>query len=336
MKLLYLFCATALALSGTAMVQRQPQSQTSIVSTGTATNGAPSTPGDLSLTELMKRVEAGNASAENELALRYRYGAPGVEKDRDKALEWFRKAAKDGSAKAAFNLGVAYYNGDGLPANPDEACKWFLISADAGDSAGREAFDRSRQEGGEQGMVACMTAAADTYLRGKEHPTDYVRALDFYRQAAAHRYIPAEERLAEMYDRGLGVPVDKTASFQHLQRAADLGSPSASYLVARTYQAASNKDPKQAMKWFEKAALQQFPAAMMALGDMYRNGDGVTADIRKAYMWYLLAGVYGSPDAQKTVDSLGSQLSAKQVADAKTQAKKYVANMHQPLTMIHK
>lgn len=285
--------------------------------------------GDLPSAELMKRVDANDPAAQNELALRYRYGGPGVDKDRDKAIEWFRKAAQNGSAKACFNLGVVYYNGDGVPANPDTACKWFLIASKAGDPSGIEAFERSLRESTAVSAAMCETAAGDTYLLGKEYPQDYARALSSYQEAARQKYGPAEERLAQIYDRGLGVSIDKQVSFEHLQRAAGLGQPSSAYWVGRAYLTGSvgTKDPKLALKWLEKSAMMQFPPAMMSLAAIYKTGDGVKQDQKKALMWYLLAVHFGLADAQASVQALSTELTAKQVHDAKSDAGDYVRHM---------
>src|ERR1039457_1725997 len=58
--------------------------------------------GGLSIFELTKRAEAGDAVSQNELGIRYRLGAD-VEKDPAKAIPWFLKAAQQGNAKAYFN-----------------------------------------------------------------------------------------------------------------------------------------------------------------------------------------------------------------------------------------
>jgi len=71
----------------------------------------PHTPSDIS--QLRVKADSGDPDAENDLGVRYRMGE-GVEKDKEEAVRWYRKAAKHGSAAAMFNLGAAYYNGDGV------------------------------------------------------------------------------------------------------------------------------------------------------------------------------------------------------------------------------
>ena len=45
----------------------------------------------------------------------------------------------------------------------------------------------------------------------------------------------------------------------------------------------------EAMKWFEKAALQGQHNSMYSLGIMHRLGEGVPIDLSKAWAWYSLA-----------------------------------------------
>ena len=51
------------------------------------------------------------------------YRGKGVPQDFQKAAEWYQKAAEQGHAKAQFNLGVMYANGEGVSQNYEEAVK---------------------------------------------------------------------------------------------------------------------------------------------------------------------------------------------------------------------
>lgn len=58
----------------------------------------------------------------------------GVEKDGDKQIEWYTKAAEAGNGMAMINLGKTYYFGDyGVPKNYDKAFYWFSKADNAGD-----------------------------------------------------------------------------------------------------------------------------------------------------------------------------------------------------------
>jgi uncharacterized protein len=81
------------------------------------------------------------------------------------ALNWLRKAASQGEPGAQFNLGVMYYNGEGVPQNYLEAEVWLSLSASR--SIGRE----QQQRAGIRDMVAGKLSPqqlAEAQRRGKE------------------------------------------------------------------------------------------------------------------------------------------------------------------------
>ncbi|MDD5226444.1 MAG: tetratricopeptide repeat protein [Candidatus Omnitrophica bacterium] len=50
--------------------------------------------------------------------------------DSKEAVSWYLKGADKGDPKAQFNLGNAYFNGNGAKRNYVEAAKWFHLAAD--------------------------------------------------------------------------------------------------------------------------------------------------------------------------------------------------------------
>ena len=74
-------------------------------------------------------ARTGNASAQNNLGLLYKYGR-GVERDLKRAVEWYRRAAEQDHAVAQFNLGLMYDNGLGVTQDFEAAARWFRLAAD--------------------------------------------------------------------------------------------------------------------------------------------------------------------------------------------------------------
>jgi uncharacterized protein len=109
--------------------------------------------------------------------------------------------------------------------------------------------------------------------------------------AAAHGNAEAECNLAILYQAGIGVP----QSFQ------------------------------DALTWYQKAAEQGYAKAQHNLGALYGNGQGTTKDFVRAYKWLLLAQRTGYKDSQQALDSLGSQMTSEQIAEAKRQADEWVS-----------
>ncbi len=64
--------------------------------------------------ELLALAEQGSAKAQFNLGLMYADGE-GVSQNDAEAVNWYRKAAEQGLADAQYNLGVMYDNGRGVP-----------------------------------------------------------------------------------------------------------------------------------------------------------------------------------------------------------------------------
>jgi TPR repeat protein len=56
----------------------------------------------------------------------------GVEKDAVQAVQWYRKAAVQGNARAQYTLGTMYINGKGVQQNEHEGAMWWQKAADQG------------------------------------------------------------------------------------------------------------------------------------------------------------------------------------------------------------
>ena len=57
------------------------------------------------------------------------------------AVKWYRKAADQGHAKAQYNLGWCYANGEGVAKNISEAVKWYRKAAEQGDENAQKALN---------------------------------------------------------------------------------------------------------------------------------------------------------------------------------------------------
>jgi TPR repeat protein len=90
-------------------------------------------------------------------------------------VNWYRKAAGQGNANAAFNLGVAYSNGIGIQQNMDQAAQWFLRAAGSG-------------------IVNAQFNLGLLYERGDGVPVSQVEAYAWYSAAANHGDTGAGQR----------------------------------------------------------------------------------------------------------------------------------------------
>ena len=56
----------------------------------------------------------------------------GIEQDKTKAVEWYRKAAEQGNAISQANLGRMYENGYGIEQDKTKAVEWYRKAAEQG------------------------------------------------------------------------------------------------------------------------------------------------------------------------------------------------------------
>ena len=72
---------------------------------------------------LIQKANQGDAEAQYNLGVAY-YNGEGVEQSHSKAVYWYQKSAEQGDAEAQYNLGVAYYNGEGVEQSHSKAVYW--------------------------------------------------------------------------------------------------------------------------------------------------------------------------------------------------------------------
>ena len=84
------------------------------------------------------------------------------------------------------------------------------------------------------------------------------------------------------------------------------------------------RDPVEAVKWFRRAAGQNFAAAQCNLGLCYERGDGVAKYEVEAYKWYVLAAAQGDTRAKRNLTLLELMLSPEQVAEGKRRAQDWL------------
>ena len=82
----------------------------------------------------VQAAERGNAHAMRTVAACYMRGVGGVERDRQKALEWINRAAEAGDIVSLGNVGVMYYLGEGVKCDVQKGVHMFEQAAKGGDT----------------------------------------------------------------------------------------------------------------------------------------------------------------------------------------------------------
>src|SRR5215471_4551507 len=80
------------------------------------------------LREWLPLAQQGDADAQYNLGLMY-FNGQGVLQDYGQAMQWSRRAADQGVAPAQYNLGFMYANGQGVPQDYAEALRWYRRAA---------------------------------------------------------------------------------------------------------------------------------------------------------------------------------------------------------------
>jgi hypothetical protein len=110
---------------------------------------------------------------------------------------------------------------------------------------------------------------------------------------------PAAEALWQkgtaFYDRK-----DFKDAFAVYSQAANLGHPRAMAVLGNMYRegVGVTKDPGQAVKWYTEAAMRGNRGAQFSLGGMYEEGEGLPKDVAKAAQLYEASARQGMPEAQ--------------------------------------
>ncbi|KAH3744863.1 calmodulin-dependent protein kinase [Pelomyxa schiedti] len=221
-----------------------------------------------------------SASSVTSLGLCYDHGVGGVGKDIHKAVALYQKAADAGSAQAMCNLGLCYFNGDGVDKDFHKAVALWQNAADTGNSA-----------------TMCILGMC--YEHGQGVDSDIHKAVALWQKAADAGDAQATSNLGSFYYDGKGVDKDMRKAVTLFQRAADCGDPQAMCNLGWCYNNGDGvgKDFHKAVQLYQRASDAGHAGAMCSLGVCYYKGDGVGKDAHKAMILYQRAADGGSVQA---------------------------------------
>ena len=131
-------------------------------------------------------------------------------------------------------------------------------------------------------MVRLFDAGITIFLDGQElyshaykleREGNYNEAFKWYKSSAELGYVRAQNKLAVLYDEGIGVNKNKQEAFKWFLKAAEQGDVDAQYNVANCYLNGSgvDKNIEKAEKWFIEAAKMGDVGAMTKLEKMNPN-----------------------------------------------------------------
>lgn len=244
-----------------------------------------------------KAANSGDPLAQKQIGYFYEVGI-GVPRDPVRAVRWFERAASGGLASARVNLGVAYLWGSGVPKDERYAIRLFREAADKG----------------------CGLGAAylgDVYYFGIGAERDVAEAEHWYTVGARLHEPQAEFRLAGMLSAGVIPKQDYRKAAALLREAIASGSVPAEHalglLLANHPDLAEN--PQEAVRLLERAAASGTWKSSAVLGALARDGRGMPADSKAAYLHFKIAALQGGEEARPVIAADLKNLTAK-ISDA--------------------
>ena len=202
---------------------------------------------------------------------------------------WRMKAAQ-GDSQAQTNLGLLYSTGDGVPHDPREAAKWFRKAAEQGDGLGQLMLATKYFEGA--GVVRDpVKGTAWAILAGQHFWIIFGGGLN---SPHITRYLTRVEvkqaiHLAGQLGKLLDARKDGRVSMRMKAAQRDSQAQTNLGLLYSTGDGVPH-DPREAVKWFRKAAEQGNGLGQLMLATKYFEGAGVVRDPVKGTAWAILAG----------------------------------------------
>ena len=142
------------------------------------------------LDEMKKRAGVGDAEAICNLGSWYADGDYGMPQNHNKALELWHQAAKLGYAPSHFNIGNAYYAGDGVERNEKKAVHYYELAATGGDVESRYNLGAMEFNAGNMdralkhfviaagcGSTVSLEDIKQMFMDGQATKDDYAKAL---------------------------------------------------------------------------------------------------------------------------------------------------------------
>jgi localization factor PodJL len=150
-----------------------------------------------------------------------------------------RSAALKGDATAAYEIGLRYAEGKGVPPNLDEAAKW---------------FDRA----GQAGIIPATFRLGTFYEKGLGVKKDTDLARRYYTQAAERGNAKAMHNLAVLDADGGGKGANYKSASQWFRKAADRGVADSQFNLGILYARGIGVEQNlaESFKWFTLAAAQ--------------------------------------------------------------------------------
>jgi TPR repeat protein len=156
------------------------------------------------------------------------------------------------------------------------------------------------QKAAKDGDDCAQERLGDMYLKGIGTDRDYKKALAWYLKSAEQGNDTSKAQLGTMYEQRLGVDQDYQKALALYRESAEAGNALGQARLGDMYYRGIGveKDYEKAFEYFQASAIKGNNHSQAKLGDMYLLGLGVKTDYRKALKFYQESAEQGNGHSQ--------------------------------------
>ena len=233
--------------------------------------------------------------------------------DPDTALQWYRKGAEAGFVGAQVNLARIYWDESGRYWNCGEAVRWTKAAAGQSDPT---AFvniglfylngpDRKHNAIGAELQRTPEAITVKSVLPGTPADRSGLRPGDVILRmnGESTEMLALEEvilRIRASKDKRIAFDIRRDGAMQKI----DVLPEEVTVRCPGAEQAGLQRDPAQAVKWFQKAADAGDLTGLFMLAKAYREGSGVPQDQKKAFVLYEQGADRGDWEAAQEISHM--------------------------------
>lgn len=271
-----------------------------------AAHGIASEPQSIDISALERRALDGDAAAQFELGRAY-FRGQGVAKNVPKAEDLLSRSAQAGNADAMVGLGFLSLSGEAGPEDETKAVQWF-------------------RKGAATGSLKAKFNLGLMLRQGKTIELSNEESLQLLHEAAAGGLLEARSYLGQLYFTGdRFAERNREMSYRFAREAADAGDPACQNIVGiflrdGSAEAKVARDRDQATEWFRRSALQGHAKGRYNLAHIMGVESPASTNRVEALGWLLLAHDQGEPMATKTFQEIAPTLPKDLINQARQQA----------------
>ena len=244
----------------------------------------------------------------------------GTKKNYGRALQFYRKAASLGEPHAMYRLAVILQKGEfGQQRNDRDAVMWLkravqviLLETNYGQHPAKDPDPEYLRP--LHDLAACYekTGGSLAVIPDERY------SFELNWTAASLGYLPSQYRIGLCLEYGHhGMQKNIRDAICWYAKAADQGHPRAQLALSSWYLTGAPgvlaKDPHEAFLWSQKSALQDYPQALHALGYYHETGTGTPVSLASSLECYERASQLGNKRATKRYNELKKLLKQKKL-----------------------